>query len=164
MRDIYIIAELGINHHGSKEVALELIKSAVESGVNGIKFQYRNLSNAYSKTVQEIGDEMLYSEIHDNYLEPAEILELTNQIKHLGIEAGISFFDVQDVQDFGERLLEFDFYKVPSAELNNYALHDALINTGKMVYLSTGCHHESEIENAFKRLPPDGWVPLQIIQ
>lgn len=163
MRKIFIIAELGINHNGSKNTALKLIKSAAESGVNGIKFQYRNLSNAYSETVQEIGDEMLYSEIHDNYLEPAEIIELANEIKRLGIEAGISFFDVQDMLDFGESLLEFDFYKVPSAELNNYALHDALINTGKTVYISTGCHHESEIDNAFKRLPSEGWVPLHCI-
>ena len=59
----YLIAEIGINHNGSFEVAQQLIKSAFESGANAIKFQYRNLSRAYGPTSNEIGDEILKIEI-----------------------------------------------------------------------------------------------------
>jgi len=37
----YIIAEIGINHNGSVEIAKELIKSAAEAGVDAVKFQKR---------------------------------------------------------------------------------------------------------------------------
>ena len=158
--NIYIIAEIGINHFGSKDIAIELIKSASVSNVDAIKFQYRNLTNAYSSTAQEIGDEMLRDEIISNYLEPSEIINLKNLAKDNNLDVGISFFDLEDLKDFSEQIYEFDFFKIPSAELNNYPLHDALIETGKHIYISTGCHYESEINDAFKRLPEHGWTPL----
>ena len=44
-----IIAEIGINHNGNFFISKELIDVAARSGVNGVKFQYRNLSRAYYK-------------------------------------------------------------------------------------------------------------------
>ena len=51
---MYIIAEVGINHDGDSVAAQKLIKGAFDAGANVIKFQYRNLSRAYSDTIQLI--------------------------------------------------------------------------------------------------------------
>ena len=64
MKSIKIIAEIGINHNGSYDVAKLLIKAAKNSGCSAIKFQYRNLERTYANSnSKEIGDGLLQSEI-----------------------------------------------------------------------------------------------------
>lgn len=164
MSGIKIIAEIGINHDGLYEKAVELIEASATSGVDAIKFQYRNLDNAYSSTdSREIGDEILLAEINKNYIPPQDLLKLTAMAHGLGLEVGISFFDVEDLGDFGDSIDVFDFFKVPSAELTNNALIDAQLALDKHLYISTGCHSEAEIEAALSRLPDSGWTPMHCI-
>ena len=73
---MYIIAEVGINHDGDSEAAQKLIKGAFDAGANAIKFQYRNLSRAYSDGADELGDTMLKSEIIKNFISTDTIKEL----------------------------------------------------------------------------------------
>ena len=49
--ETYIIAEIGINHNGNIDTAIELIKAAKEAGVDAVKFQKRDLGNIYSEEV-----------------------------------------------------------------------------------------------------------------
>ena len=72
---VFVIAEIGINHDGSIDIARKLILAASTAGVHAIKFQYRNIQNVYIST-NEIGDEIISAEITRNYLAPYEILEL----------------------------------------------------------------------------------------
>jgi len=161
--EVYIIAELGINHDGSLKLAKELIDSAAASGAHAIKYQYRNLLNAYSEESKEIGDELLKSEINKNYIAPEDILTLHGYAKSKGLDSGISFFDLEDIKDFSMSLPEFDFFKIPSAELMNVELINFLLATEKQVYISTGCHTESEIEFVFNSLQVDNWLPLHCV-
>lgn len=164
MERIRIIAEIGINHDGLFDRAVELVEAAAKAAVHAVKFQYRNLENAYaSGSKQEIGDEILHREIHKNYLSPEELVDLAQRAQMLGMEAGISFFDVGDIADFAEEISHFQFFKIPSAELMNAGLIDRLIGMDRHLYLSTGCHTEHEIEDALGRLPPDGWTPMHCI-
>lgn len=163
MNAIKIIAEIGINHNGDAEQAYELIKAAAESGVWGVKFQYRNLENAYASGAKEIGDEMLISEIKRNYLSPKSILSLVERTNKLGICAGISFFDVSDMDDFSGTIKAFDFFKSPSVELCNDALINTMISLGKPVFVSLGCHDEDEIEQAFSKLEGDNWIAMHCV-
>ena len=48
---IYIIAEIGINHNGSIEIAKKLIDQAIEAGCDAVKFQKREIDIVYSKDV-----------------------------------------------------------------------------------------------------------------
>jgi len=160
---IWLIAEIGINHDGRKEVATRLIEEASRAGVDSIKFQYRNLSRINSYSFQEIGDQNIAPEISRNYLSPETILELSTYAKGLGLTVGISFFSVSDVTDFAHELDVFDFYKVPSVELLNLELIEFLIDTNKTVLISTGAHHLKEINSVLRRLNGKNWVPLYCV-
>ena len=77
-----VIAEIGINHDGSYEIAEKLINSAKKSGAWGVKFQYRNLENSYHKKSDEIGDASLKDEIKRAYISPKSILKLCEVARH----------------------------------------------------------------------------------
>ena len=125
---IKIIAEIGINHNGSFEVAKKLIQASKNANLNAVKFQYRNLETSYSDYAdREIGDEILISQIKENFLSPEKLLELASFAHDLNLEVGISVFDSGDIYDFGDGLKLFDFFKLPSAELTNYELIDSFI-------------------------------------
>ncbi|MBO6506877.1 MAG: N-acetylneuraminate synthase family protein [Roseibium sp.] len=142
-----VIAELGINHRGSSAIAEQLIDIASEAGAWGAKFQYRAKTGFYQAT-DEIGDEILSREIDESYIDPDEVLRLTALIKKKGMSAGISFFKFEDAADFGDSISEFDFFKVPSAELLNDTLIGSLAELGKPLILSTGGHSEEDITRA----------------
>jgi len=161
--NVKIIAEIGINHDGYEDKAKELIYQAFKSGAQAVKFQYRNLKNAYSENAKEIGDEILSKEINRNYLSPDKLIRLSEYSKTLGLEVGISFFNQEDIQDFGAQTNIFDFYKIPSVELTNTDLIDKLISLNKHLYISLGAHDELEIVKALKRLPSNGWTPMHCI-
>jgi N-acetylneuraminate synthase len=160
---VIVIAELGINHNGQIDMAKELIRGAADAQTSGIKFQYRNLSKSYRSEIKEIGDELLESEIIRNYLSPETIIELLQYAHSLGLYVGISFFNEGDILDFGTDITKFDFFKVPSVELQNKELIVALCKLDKHLLLSTGAHSETEIEEAFNRIPSDDWTPLHCI-
>lgn len=163
LKNMKIIAEIGINHGGSMKTASNLIKAASDAGVDAVKFQYRNLGNIYIGSQREIGDEILVKEISKNYLSPEEILGLTEFARSLNLEVGISFFDEQDLSDFGGNLAHFDFFKIPSVELTNSSLIHKLNELGKHLYLSLGMHNEDEIEDALSAIEGDNWTPMHCI-
>jgi len=145
--DMKIIAELGINHRGSAGIAEQLIDIAAEAGAWAAKFQYRAKQGFYQAT-NEIGDEILKQEIDDSYMAPETVLELAGRIRARGMAVGISFFKFEDTADFGDNIREFDFFKVPSAELMNEDLILAMAGLGKPLILSTGGHGEEDIFRA----------------
>ncbi len=149
---INLIAEIGINHDGEIKKAIKLINYSHESGANAIKFQYRNLKRCYSNSLrEEIGDQMIKSEIKRNFLNPAQIIKLLKYAKKLNLKVGISFFNPEDINDF-ENILEFDFFKVPSVELLNFRLIHKLLSYEKEVLISTGCSTEEEIKTCVKTI------------
>ncbi len=162
-REVFVIAEVGINHFGKFEIAKEIIENATKSGAGAVKFQYRNLSRTYSKSRNEIGDEIVGEEINRNYLDCNQIISLVEFAHSLGIFAGISFFTVEDISDFGSGIENFDFFKIPSPELTNINLITELIGLNKFVFISTGAHDEKEIVKTFESLPKDGWMPMHCI-
>ena len=159
----YLIAEIGINHNGDVKTANSLILEARSSGCNAVKFQYRNLSRAYSGLNREIGDEILSAEIERNFIKVSEIISLASFAKSVGLDAGISFFDERDIADFENSIELFDFFKIPSIEITNLPLIRKLLTFEKFVYISTGASSELEIEEVFESLPRDGWMPLHCV-
>ncbi len=162
--DTLVIAEIGINHDGNLAKAERLISAAHTSGCKAIKFQYRNLDRIYG-SVREIGDEIIATEIRKNFISPVSILELCGFARSLGLYVGISFFTEADLNDFGEDLRSFDFFKVPSVEHQNWQLINKLcsIDPEKLVLIATGMSTEETIENSFSKLKFSNWMPLHCV-
>lgn len=161
---IFFIAEIGINHDGSLKKAKDLIDAAALAKVHSVKFQYRNLKRIYSDNKKEIGDEILSSEIKKNYLSVQDIVSLTTYAHSLHLQVGISFFITDDFYDFKKEVNNFDFFKIPSVELQNFKLIKLLIDTKKQVYISTGAHKEKEIDNVFNFFKEHkNWMPLHCV-
>jgi sialic acid synthase SpsE len=105
-----VIAEIGINHDGDMDKARRLIQQSRDAGCQGIKFQYRNIKTAYALGANEIGDEIILTQIKRTYLDASKILELRDFAHSIGIDAGISFFTIEDLGDFDNLSKDFDFY------------------------------------------------------
>ena len=162
--EVLVIAEIGINHNGDYRIAEELILGAAQSGCSAIKFQYRNLNRSHG-SINEIGDAIISNEIRRNFLSPGLLMELAKYAQSLEMFAGISFFCVEDLEDFGKSLGAFDFYKVPSVEHQNFVLINRLceIDSSKLVLVATGTGTEQTIYESFSRLTHQNWVPLHCI-
>ena len=56
MNKTYIISEIGLNHNGSINLAIEMIKKSKESGANAVKFQKRNVNTLATKDILDAND------------------------------------------------------------------------------------------------------------
>lgn len=160
----WVVAEIGINHDGDVDKAQRLIQLSKDAGCAGIKFQYRNIKNAYAGNPKEIGDEIVLTQVERTYLNAEQILGLRDFAHSIGLKAGISFFTVEDLSDFESLDTAFDFYKIPSVELLNKNLISKLLETNKDVLISVGMHTEAEIELAFDSISKySNWIPMHCV-
>ena len=152
----YIIAEIGINHNGSVDVAKELMIAAAEAGADAVKFQMRrNLEESVPKHMWEKRKETLWGEM--SYMEYKKKLEFPNEVYEevfyplaelLDIDLGISVWDSIAVQQV-DILKVFDFIKVPSAHMANETIMHLAATRGLPFFWSTGMHNMVEIQAAY---------------
>jgi len=156
----YIIAEIGVNHNGILELALQLIDVAVEAGADSVKFQKRNLKKLYAKKYLEnvnAGEKTL------RYILPIlQQVELPEEayekiVEHCQVK-GITFlcsaFD-PDSADFLDDL-GVPAYKVASADLTNLPLLEYLLQKNKPLILSTGMSRMDEVRHTVDFLKERG--------
>jgi sialic acid synthase SpsE/sugar phosphate isomerase/epimerase len=146
----FVIAEAGVNHNGSLDMALKLVDVAVAAGADAVKFQKRSLKDLYPK---ELLDNPNTAEWAFRYMLPIlQQSELTDddffRIKAHCDERGIRFM----CTPWDEASLELieklgvEVYKVASADLVNSPLLAKIAATGKPIILSTGMATIDEIE------------------
>ena len=143
--NIKLIAEIGINHKGSFDIAKKLIDQAAKANCWGIKFQYRNINNFYSSTF-EIGDEIIYDELKRSDLSLKTIKKLREYAQNKSLKVGVSFFTVSDYKEIINFDNGFDFFKIPSAEFSNFDLIKEVSKSKKEILLSTGGHNLKDIK------------------
>ena len=162
---VFIIAEAGVNHNGSIQLAKELIDVAVNSGANAVKFQTFNanrqvtLSAKKAKYQQKTTDK---SETQHSMLSKLELseenhFELIEYCKKKNIIFMSSAFDIESV-DLLEKLGQKCF-KVPSGEITNLPYLRYLGKLDKEIILSTGMSNNVEIQAAINELTEAG-TPL----
>ncbi|HET9135946.1 MAG TPA: N-acetylneuraminate synthase family protein [Candidatus Kapabacteria bacterium] len=148
----YIIAEIGINHNGSLELAKLLIDGAVRAGCNAVKFQKRTPEICVPRDQWNIERDTPWGRMtyidYRHYVEfgHKEYAEIDRYCKAKGIQWFASCWDEPSV-DFIE---QFDppAYKVPSALLTDTGVLLKKRSTGKPVIISTGMSTMEEIEMA----------------
>lgn len=149
---VYIIAEVGINHNGSLELAKKLIDGAVYAGCNAVKFQKRTPEICVPKDQWNIERDTPWGRI--TYLEYRRKVEfgfkeykiIDNYCRIKGIDWFASPWDVPSI-DFLEQFNPVA-YKVASASITDLEMLDRLRATGKPIFLSTGMSTMEEIEEA----------------
>ncbi len=152
----YVVAEIGINHNGSIEIAKRLIDAARHAGVDAVKFQKRTPELCVPPEQRGVMRETPWGYIpYLDYRYKVEFSqdqyhEINRYCKENGINWFASVWDEPSV-DFIE---QFDpvCYKVPSASLTDDGLLRKLRSTGRPVILSTGMSTLQQIETAVNQL------------
>jgi sialic acid synthase SpsE len=152
-RHTYIIAEAGLNHNGSVEIAKQLIDLASDAGADAVKFQKRTVDKLAVKATLDAPDSR-FPEFGTTYREIREHLEFDmgqyREIKQYSEEKGLDFlctaFD-PEAADFLEEL-GISIYKLASHSATNIELLEYLAKTGKQSIMSTGMADLDEIDTA----------------
>jgi sialic acid synthase SpsE/sugar phosphate isomerase/epimerase len=152
----YIIAEIGINHNGSVEIAKSLIDVAIEAKVDAVKFQKRQLSSLYDDEVLKdpsMGEQSLQYMVpilKQFELSDKDFEELFDYCKKRNVTFLCSPWDLPSI-DFLENL-GVCAYKVASADLTNMILLKRLAEKNKPLIISTGMSTIEEIEYTYSFL------------
>lgn len=145
-----VIAEIGINHEGSLQVAKEMVDAAQRSGVEVVKHQTHivadEMSGAAKKVIPGNADVSIYEIMERCALSEKEEMELKNYVE----SKGMIFISTPFSRAAANRLQKFDIpaYKIGSGECNNYPLLEHIASFGKPVILSTGMNTIESIRKA----------------
>ncbi|OCC14165.1 N-acetylneuraminate synthase [Dissulfuribacter thermophilus] len=150
---VFIIAEAGVNHNGSVEIAHKMIDEAKSAGADCIKFQVFNTEALVSRDAptaqyqkEKTGETEQYSMLKALELKKEEILCLKKHCENIGIEFLATPFDLESVEFLSPLVSRF---KIGSGDITNFPLLELVAKKGKPVILSTGMASLGEIEDAF---------------
>jgi len=166
---VFIIAEAGVNHNGSIDIAKKLIDAAVASGADAVKFQTfkaENLATKYAKKANYQKNLTNQKESQFDMLKKLELskemhTELINYSKIKAIKFLSSPFDFESIELLKD--LGLKIFKIPSGEITNlpYLRHIGKLN--KKIILSTGMSNIDEVKTALDILINSGTKKTNII-
>lgn len=154
---VYVIAEIGINHNGSLDIAREMIRGAARVGASCVKFQKRTPELCVPRDQWMIERETPWGRMtYIDYRYKVEFDEddyrkIDALCQQLGIDWTVSCWD-EEALAFMEANFDVPFYKAASASLTDLALLKAMASTGKPLMISTGMSTMDEIEQAVSAL------------
>lgn len=154
---LYLIAEIGINHNGSLDVAKQLIDAAAEAGFDAVKFQKRTIDKVYTKEMLDSPRESPWGTTQREQKMGLEFgreqyQEIDRHCKGRGIAWSASAWDVDSqhfIREFG-----VSFNKVASPMLGHRPLLREIASEGKKTFISTGMALLEEIDkvvNLFRK-------------
>jgi N,N'-diacetyllegionaminate synthase len=167
--NVVIIAEAGVNHNGSVELAKKLIDAAYQAGADYVKFQTfkteLSVSKSASKAEYQIENTGLIQETQFEMVKKLElsfedftILQEYAEAKPIGfLSTGFDLESIDFLADLG-----IDFFKIPSGEITNLPLLRKIASKRKTVVLSSGMANLEEISAAINVLV-EGGVNLEQI-
>lgn len=166
---VYIIAEAGVNHNGSIELAKKLIDRAKEIGANCIKFQTFVAKSIVSKNANKAEYQKQLTNSSEsqrdmlNRLELSfnEFIELKKYCDSLGIEFMSTAFDMESVDFLSS--LDMDTWKIPSGEITNLPYLIKIAKLKKKVILSTGMSTIEEVREAVNILTKYGTNDITLL-
>ena len=156
MSRVYVIAEIGINHNGSMELAKQLIKQADDSGADAVKFQKRTIDIVYAEAELDRFRDSPWGKTNRQQKEGLEFSmeqykELEEFTYDLNMDFIVSCWDLNSV-DLVEEHLDIKYHKVASALTTDRAFLEKLNETGRPVILSTGMCSSEHIDAAISIL------------
>ena len=163
MQHTLIIAEAGVNHNGSIDLAKMLVEKAKEAGVDYIKFQTFKASKLVTKAAKQaeyqqknIGKEgdSQYQMLKKLELSPEEHEVLIDYCHQLGIKFFSTAFDFDSIEYLHS--LNLGLWKVPSGEVTNYPFLKRIAAFNEPTILSTGMCEMEDVRAAVDALYKNG--------
>ena len=168
-KSVIIIAEAGVNHNGSFEMAKQLVDKAKEAGADYVKFQTAVPELVISTRAPKAEYQKATTGEEENQLEMCKKIHLSlkdyKPLKDYCDSRGIKFlstpFDLVSVDLLDT--LDMDYFKIPSGEITNKPYLKAVASKKKPVIMSTGMCEMDEIETAVHVLTQNGLNKEDII-
>ena len=158
-----IIAEAGVNHNGSIDMAKQLVLKAKEVGVDYIKFQTFKASKLVTKSAKQAeyqqknignGEDSQYQMLKKLELSPEEHQILIDYCDELGIKFFSTAFDFDSIDYLHS--LNLGLWKIPSGEVTNYPFLKRIAAYNEKTILSTGMCDMQDVKNAVEALYKNG--------
>lgn len=145
----YIIAELGINHNGSRALALDLMKMAADAGADAVKFQKRTPDIVYSTDIREAPRKSPWGQTQNDQKHGLEFWAgdyyvFFEEAKSLGIDISASAWDLASLSFIEEYKPEW--HKIASPMLTNLEFVIAVAKLKRHTYISTGMSTLNDID------------------
>jgi len=162
MKDVFIIAEAGVNHNGSLILAKEMVQAAAEAGADAVKFQTFTAAKLVCRNSPKAEYQRLTTDTTESHFEMIKKLELDIEA-HRALAAHCqqhrimflsSPFDLDSI-----RLLDslgMTLFKIPSGEITNLPYLRQIGQLGKDLVLSSGMADLHEIGEALAVLVSSG--------
>ena len=149
--DIYITAEIGINHNGDLEIVKELIDQSKSAGVDAVKFQKRTIEIVYSEDVLSQHRDSPWGTTQREQKEGLELSledykEIDSYCKKIGIDWYASAWDIPS-QDFLNNF-NLNVNKIASAMTTNVEFIERVASEQKPTFISTGMCTYEQIQKA----------------
>ncbi|WP_455592375.1 N-acetylneuraminate synthase [Bacteroides sp.] len=164
-----IIAEAGVNHNGSMELAKKLVDVASDAGVDYVKFQTYQTEKLVSHLAKKASyqqrnlrdnDDSQYSMLKKLELSQEEHIELIEYCNSKNIKFFSTAFDMDSLHFLAT--LKLGLWKIPSGEITNYPYLKFVAEQKESVILSTGMSTLVEVEDAISVLTKYGTKREQI--
>lgn len=159
---VFIIAEAGVNHNGSLELAKKLAEQAKLAGADYVKYQTFQPVNMVSKFAEKADYQKKTTDAGQSQLEMLnklmltfeEFVELKEYCEQIGIGFLSTAFDLDSI-NFLEKL-GGEIWKIPSGEVTNYPYLVEIAKKHQPIILSTGMCRLEEIEETVSVLEENG--------
>jgi N,N'-diacetyllegionaminate synthase len=149
---VYIIAEIGVNHDGSPQRAMELVELAADAGADAVKFQLFRTDLLMSRAAKlaayqrAAGESDPLAMLRRLELGTPELARLAARARALGLHAIITVFSLALASEAA--LAGWDACKTASPDIVHRPLLDALAATGRPLIVSTGASRLEEVQRA----------------
>lgn len=166
---VFVIAEAGVNHNGSPELALALVDRAAEIGADAVKFQSFSADRLVTRSAGKADyqnrttspTESQHAMLRRLELDEAAQRSLLARARERGIRFLSSPFD-EESADLLERL-DLPVFKIPSGELTNLPYLEHLARKARPLILSTGMATLGEVEQALDTIRAAGDPPTALL-
>ena len=153
-----VIAEIGINHEGSLETAIQMVDAAFGAGAEIVKHQTHIVEDEMSKEAKNVIPGNTDVSIYEVMSRCALCEEDEIKLKKYVESKGMIFLSTPFSRSAVDRLERMGVlaYKIGSGEMNNYPLLDYIASFGKPMIVSTGMNGIDSVRNAVEILEKNG--------
>lgn len=165
----FVIAEIGPNHNGSPEMALEMVRRLADSGADAIKFQLARPESVYSADAFK-ADYQARNDGEGSVIEMSRRLQLPRDVhvrlyeecRRVGIPYMCTAFDLDSLK-FLDETFDLPGFKVGSGEMLTLDMLEYMAGRRRRVYLSTGMATLDEIGGALEVLTARGLDDITLL-